>query len=271
MNAVMHCFKRIATACLLLVAPTLSAGCDGGGNAGVSQATVTVFAAASTGDAIEAINKLFSEETGITVRTSAAGSSTLAQQIEHGAPADLFLSANEKWCDYVDQQKLVARRCDLLGNQLAIVVPISAERAISSPTDLPSDQVEHLALADPQAVPAGIYAKQALEQLGLWDRIQAKVVPGKDVRAALAYVETAAAEAGVVYTTDAAASRSVEIAYVFPTDLTEPIVYPLALLKAAEEKPSAVRYFEFLTSSQAAEVFAAHGFATITASPAAEP
>ena len=144
--------------------------------------------------------------------TSYASSSTLAQQIVHGAEADVLLSADTKWADYLADNGLVAQRRDLLGNRLVIVVPKDGKIDVRKPEDLLAAGIEHLALGEPQSVPAGRYAKQALSKLGLWPRLEAKVVPAGDVRQALAYVETGAAEAGIVYATDAAVSKRVRVA-----------------------------------------------------------
>ena len=138
----------------------------------------------------------FTKDTGVAVQTSYAASSTLAQQIVHGAEADLFLSADTKWADYLAEKGQVVRQQDLLGNRLVIVVPADSKIEVKRPDDLLAAGIEHLALGEPQSVPAGIYARQALTKLGLWDQLKAKVVSADDVRDALAYVETGSAEAG---------------------------------------------------------------------------
>lgn len=231
-----------------------------GGSASAKGPEVLVFAAASTTNALDAIRRSFTRQTGIEVRTSYASSATLAQQIVHGADADLFLSADPKWAEHLAKNNLVAQRCDLLGNQLVIVVPADSRLELKAPDDLLSAAVEHLAMGDPQGVPAGKYARQALQKLGLWERVQTKAVPGADVRQALSYVETGAAEAGIVYATDAAVSPKVRVAAKFSAGLTGPICYPLVLTVQGSPKPAAQAFYQSLTGPAAAKVFQKFGF-----------
>jgi molybdate transport system substrate-binding protein len=158
----------------------------------------------------------------------------------------------------------VAERRDLLGNRLVIVVPADSRLDFQKAEDLLDAGVRHLALADYTAVPAGIYAQQALAKLGLWEQLKAKVVSGADVRQALSYVETGAAEAGLVYATDAAVSTAVRIAVEIPADLTEPIRYPIVLLKQGSGKKAAETFYQYLCSPQAAATFRKHGFSVLS-------
>ncbi len=228
------------------------------------QTNVLVFAAASTADALDEIKEQYARMAAGQVQTSYAGSSTLARQIAQGADADLFLSADTEWSDYLARKDLVVRRQNLLGNRLAIIVPAGSGASVTRPEDLLAADVEHLALGEPDSVPAGRYAKQALTRLGLWDRLQAKVVPAEDVRHALAYVESGAAEAGIVYATDAAVSKKVRVAAELPENLTEPIRYPLALLKHGEHNAAAESFYRYLFSAEATEIFRKHGFTVLT-------
>lgn len=222
---------------------------------------VTVFAAASTQEAVEAVAHEFERlNPGVKIQTSFASSSMLAEQIASGAPADLFLSASRQWADHLQREKLVAEEQGLLGNQLVAVVPTDATWTVARPEDLANDQIEHIAIGDPDSVPAGIYAKQALTKLELWEKLKAKTVSGEDVRHALAMVETGAAEAGIVYSTDAAISKKVKVAFPFDSNLTEPIVYPLVLTKIGVKNRAAVELYHFLQSSSAATVFRQSGF-----------
>jgi len=224
------------------------------------QAVVVVFAAASTTNALNEIKATFAKNAPAEVRTSYAGSSTLAQQIVQGAEADLFISADEKWADHVEAKMPIARRRNLLGNRLVIVIPSDSNLKLEKPEDLLSAEVKHLALADPDAVPAGRYAKQALTKLDLWDKVKGKVAPAQDVRHALTYVETGAAEAGIVYATDAAVSKKVKIAVEIPANLTEPVRYPVLLLKRAEENEAAASFYDYLGSPESTRVFEKFGF-----------
>jgi molybdate transport system substrate-binding protein len=224
---------------------------------------VTLFAAASTTNALDEIKAAFTQHTKAEVRTSYAGSSTLAQQIVNGAEADLFISADQKWADHVEGKAPVAARRNLLGNRLVIVVPTDGKLKLAKPEDLLANEVTHLALADPDAVPAGRYAKQALTKLDLWEKLQGKVVPAQDVRHALTYVETGAAEAGIVYATDAAVSKKVKVAVEIPANLTEPVRYPVVLLKQGAENPSAKAFYDYLGSPEATKVFEKFGFSIL--------
>ena len=222
---------------------------------------VTIFAAASTQEAVEAVVSDFKRlNPDVEVHVSFASSSTLAEQIASGASADLFLSASRQWADFLKQKGLIAEQHDLLGNQLVAIVPVDATWQLLTPENFTNDEIEHIAIGEPDSVPAGIYAKQALVKLELWEKLKDKVVPGEDVRHALALVETGAAEAGIVYATDAAVSKKVKVAFPFDSDLTEPIVYPLALTKRGVKNSAGPELFHFLQSSAAATIFRQSGF-----------
>lgn len=236
------------------------------------QETLLLFAAASTKEFVEDVLADFAKtHPSTTVKTSFAGSSTLAQQAIAGADVDLFLSANAGWIKALDQRGLVADEFELLGNELVLVVPNGSRLEIAAPGDLLKDGVHRLALAEPESVPAGIYAKQALIKLELWDRLKPRVVGAADVRQALAYVETGAAEAGIVYATDAALSDRVETAYRFDAKLSEPIVYPLALLSRGQSKPGARALYEAFQSEAAAKFARRRGFTLRVPAAAAQP
>jgi molybdate transport system substrate-binding protein len=221
---------------------------------------VVVFAAASATNTLNEIKAQFARDSGVAIQTSYAASSTLAQQIVHGAEADLFLSADTKWADYLAKQRQVVRQQDLLGNRLVVVVPADSKIEITKPEDLLAARIEHLALGEPQSVPAGIYAKQALMKLGLWDQLKTRVVSAEDVRHALTYVETGSAEAGIVYATDAAISKKVKVVADLSERLTGPVRYPLVLLKHGEDNAVAQSFYRHLGSPAAAKVFQKYGF-----------
>lgn len=226
--------------------------------------SVTIFAAASTTNAITDISKLYQDKHNAKVTYSFASSSTLAKQIEQGAPADVFLSADLKWMNYLAEKKSIdlQSRFDLLGNRLVLIAPASAtvKIAISPNTDLAKALGnEKLAMGDPDHVPVGIYGKQALVKLGMWKDVEPKVARAKDVRAALALVEREEASLGVVYATDAAITKKVKVVAVFPEDSHPPIVYPVALVKD-RVTPEAKRFLEFLKSPEAKTIFEKYGF-----------
>jgi molybdate transport system substrate-binding protein len=221
--------------------------------------SITVFAAASTREVMEHLAADFEKETGVAVTLNFGPSSGLARQIEHGANADLFLSADESWADYLANKKLVAERRDLLTNKLVIIVPAENSPTIKTLADLTQPEIHRIALAGP-AVPAGTYARKALETSGLWEQLKNRVVEGSDVRAALAYVTRGEAEAGLVYATDAAGNSKVRVALEVDPKLHDPIRYPLVLLKQDSPHASARRFYDYLTTPHAAQAFTDAGF-----------
>ena len=223
--------------------------------------SITVFAAASTTNAITDIANKFTEATGISIITSFASSSTLAQQIDAGADADVYISANQKWADYLEQKELCKDRKTIVGNRIVIIVPQNSSIDEKSASALLSDKIVNIAMGDPAHVPAGKYGKEALLKAGIWDQVSAKVTSAKDVRSALAYVETQAAEAGIVYSTDASISDKVKVLYMFPEDATaKPISYPALILSNAKDPESAKKFFDFLSNDAAKDVFEEYGF-----------
>jgi molybdate transport system substrate-binding protein len=216
-----------------------------------------VFAAASLTASMQEAGKAFQEKTGTAVRFSFGASSDLARQIEAGAPADVFFSADTAKMDALEKAGLVQKkdRREFLSNRLVVVVPAGASSAPANAAELA--RLPRIALADPRAVPAGIYTKKWLESLGFWSEVEPKVVPTLDVRAALAAVETEAAPAAVVYTTDAALSKKVKVAFV--VEKGPEITYSLARV-AASKNPAAPSYVDFLAGSDGRAVFEKHGF-----------
>ena len=250
---------------ILLSACLIAAGC---GNP--SPQPVLLFAAASTTEAVEDLSQTFQAEKGIRVLTNFASSSALAQQITHGAEANVFLSANVDWVDALEREGLVAGRVDLLGNRLVVIVAADSKLEVGTIGELAALPLDHLAVADPSAVPGGIYARQALVNLGFWSALETKLVAGADVRKALAYVEQGAAEAGIVYATDAPISAGVRILLDVPVGSHDPIIYPLVLLKAAQTSSGAKALYRYLQSAAAAAVFNKFGF-TIRPAEAGSP
>ena len=223
---------------------------------------VTVFAAASLTDALNEVARGFEKHTGHKVTFNFGGSNDLARQIKAGASADVFFSADELQMDGLVAAGLVRSqdRLNVLSNVLVVVVPAGSTMSLRTPQDLLG--VRHVALADPQAVPAGIYARKWLESVGLWEKLKDKIVPTLNVRAALAAVEAENADAGIVYRTDAAISKRVKMALEVPQEQGPAIVYPLAPI-AASKKPATRELMQDLTSDAALEVYRRYGFIII--------
>ena len=230
--------------------------------AAARSATVTVFAAASLTDSLKQAANAYKARTGVTVTLSFGASSTLARQIEQGAAADIFFSADSDWMDYLAKAGEIApgTRKDLLGNRLVLVAASDAKPAprIAAGFDLAGALGNgKLAMADPASVPAGKYGKAALTALGVWDKLAAKVVQAENVRVALEYVARGEAPYGIVYATDAKIAP-VKVVGTFPENSHPPVVYPVALTRSAS--PAARRFLTFLEGSEARAIFEKAGF-----------
>jgi molybdate transport system substrate-binding protein len=224
--------------------------------------TINVFAAASLTESLKEIAAAYEKQTGDKVVFNFGASSFLARQIEEGAPADIFFSADEAKMDGLETMGLIVKdtRKSRLSNSLVIVVAGEKGVAVANPKDLATDKVKRLALAEPRTVPAGIYAKEYLQKQNLWTALEPKVVPTENVRAALAAVEAGNAEAGIVYKTDAGISRKVKIAYEVPLSDSPAISYPMAIVKEARELEAAKRFLKHLESEEAGRIFEKFGF-----------
>jgi molybdate transport system substrate-binding protein len=232
---------------------------------------VTVFAAASLKNALDAIAAEWQTETGNTVAVSYGASPALARQIQEGAPADIFISASKSWMDTLDEGKLIRpeTRKDLLGNTLVLVAAgkDAAQVEIAAGFDLATlVGGGKLSMALVDSVPAGQYGKEALQSLGVWATVEANVAQSENVRAALALVATGEAPYGIVYASDAiaddAAGDKVTVVGTFPADSHKPIVYPAAVL-AASAKPEAAAFLDALSSESAAAIFTGQGFVVL--------
>lgn len=228
-----------------------------------SDTPVTIFAASSLTDTLKSVAEAYKGATGKTVALSFGASSTLARQIDQGAPADIFLSADADWMDFLQKNGRIQEgtRQDLLGNQLVLIAAADAGPMprIAPHFDLTGALGDRrLALADPRSVPAGKYAKAALIALGVWDSVAAKVVPAENVRMALEYVVRGEAPFGIVYATDAKAAPSVRIAGTFPQGSHPAIIYPVAVVKGASS--AAREFLAFLGSAQVRTIFEKAGF-----------
>jgi len=252
----------------LLLALGAGAGARSGEQAGNRHATVVVFAAASLTDCLKEIATGYEKATGDKIVFNLAASSTLARQIRAGARADVFFSADEARMQALEDEGLIAKgtRRSRLSNSLVIVVAADRGAEVKSPQDLAGPKIKRLALADPQAVPAGVYAREYLRRVKLWSAIQPKVVPMENVRAALAAVEAGNVDAGIVYKTDVAISRKVRIAWEAPRQEGPLISYPMALLADAPQPQAGRRFLEHLSSGQAEAVFRKFGFIVLESS-----
>lgn len=227
---------------------------------------VTVFAAASLTDALGEIGKDYETgHTGKKVVFNFAGSNVLVQQIEAGAPADLFLSADEAKMDELQKKDLLLKgtRKDILSNSLVVIVEKQGGLEILELDALTGSKVKKLALADTNGVPCGIYAKKYFEKKGVWDLLKGRVVSTLNVRAALAAVESGDVDAGVVFKTDAAISSKVKVAYEVPAGDVPPIAYPVAVLKDSRGVNEAKDFLVYLESKDGLAVFKKYGFVTL--------
>lgn len=225
-------------------------------------ANVMVFAAASLTDVMKTIAADYEKQSGDQITFNFGASSTLERQIEEGAPADIFFSADEAQMNRLEKKGLLisATRKSILGNSLVVVVPKDSALKIHSAFDLTNSIVEKIALADPKAVPAGVYAKAWLKKFQLWNAVEPKVIPTENVRAALAAVASGNVAAGVVYKTDAAISKNVKIAYEVPRADGPNISYPIALVKDSQQPAAAKKFLNYLSSEKAGKTFQQFGF-----------
>lgn len=250
----------------LLIAFGCAWGCSSEGKKSAPPAIVTVFAASSLTDVLEEAERLFESRTGTAVRLNLASSSALARQIESGAACDLFISAHGRWMDEIQSRGLLREgtRQDLMANRLVLIAPKGQAFPVRFEEGfvLADAFAGRIATANPDHVPAGEYARQALTSLGWWDSLKDRLTPTKDVRATLALVETGEVDAGIVYTTDAAASRRVDVLAVFPQETHERIAYPAALCRDAG--PPAEAFLAWLLGPEAAGLLERYGFIPIS-------
>ena len=249
----------------------LLVGCSSG-NATQSSKTpaeppkeIIISAAASMRDSLTELQKDYAQKKpGVKLTFNFGASGTLQQQIEQGAPADLFLSAGKTQMDALDQKNLIVKdsKVDLVGNELVLVVG-KDNSTVTSLEDLAKSSVVKISIGTPESVPAGKYAQEALTNLKLWDSLQPKFVLAKDVTQVLNYVETGNVDAGLVYKSDAQGSTKVKVATVVPASSHKAIVYPAAVISATKNKQIAEDFLKYLQSSEAQQVFVKYGFKTL--------
>jgi molybdate transport system substrate-binding protein len=249
----------------LLFISTVADAAERGGEA------LTVFAAASLTDSLQRVADAYTEATGVPVKLAFASSSVLAKQIEVGAQADVFFSADQEWMDYLQKKALIQAntRTELLGNRLALVAPDDASRSLNIRSSADILNVlgprGRLATGDPDSVPAGRYAKAALTSLNQWASLERRLVRTENVRVALMYVARGEVPLGIVYETDAVVEPKVRVVYLFPEDSHPSITYPIAATKTA--RPNARSFLSFMKSDPAREIFSAAGFRWIAMTP----
>jgi molybdate transport system substrate-binding protein len=259
-------FKRRAGYLLTLFLVVLSLLGRGAAGARAAESDLLVFAAASATNALNDIAELYAARNLGRVQYAFASSSTLAKQIESGALADVFLSADWPWMTYLEEKKRVTpeNRQELLGNRLVLIVPADSpvKQIEIAPGFAPAKLLGgqgRLATGDPEHTPVGKYGRQALTRLGAWDQVKERLAPMKDVRAALVMVERGEVPLGLVYATDAAISKKVRVVGTFPAESHPPIVYPVAVISGSKMQ-AAQQFVTFLKSPEARAIFEKYGF-----------
>jgi molybdate transport system substrate-binding protein len=257
--------KKIAfLSLIILLTLTLFAGFAG--CSADQKVELNVSAAASMTDVIKPINDLYmSKNADVVITTNLGSSGNLQTQIENGAPTDIFISAASKQMNALQDKQLIidSTRKDILNNKVVLIVPPDSTLNITSFEELTGDDVTKIAMGDPAFVPAGQYGQKVLDQLGLADALKDKLVLGSDVRQVLTYVESSNVDAGIVYLTDALTSPSVKVVADAPDNINASIVYPVAVIKSSKNVAAAEEYIDFLSTSQAKEIFEKFGFSVV--------
>ena len=246
---------------LLLIAASLAQS--------TSVEPLTVSAAVSLTEALDEIAAAYRAAGGVPVRFNFGGSNVLARQIVNGAPVDVFISADDLQMDVVARAGLVApgTRAPIAGNRLVVLVDERRLPSITSIQDLLHDDIRRIAVGDPAAVPAGVYARTFLEKKGLWSRLEPKVVPAGNVRAALTAVQNGSADAAIVYATDARIARGLRVAVTVTGPDSPPIVYPACVVKSTRQPAAAAHFLQFVRSPVGARILEHHGFLAMPARP----
>lgn len=247
---------------VILLFMLLMASCTNENRSAEEQVSLSISAAISLTDALTEIITLYEKENPVEITLNLGGSGSLAQQIQQGAPVDLFISANENWMDTLETDGLLLEntRVKVTGNQLVLISnQTDIEAAESLETQLTSSN-KQLAIGNPESVPAGAYTKEALQNIGIWDDLQEQIILAKDVRQVLTYVETGNVTYGFVYASDAKNSSDSTILTTIPNDLHEAVTYPGAILEATHYPKEAENFLTFLSSTEAQEIFKKYGF-----------
>ena len=259
--------KQIITFIVLAIATLGIAIAINFWQSGTQNPQLTISAAASLKDSLTEITRLYSQgKAKSTIRNNFASSGALQQQIENGAPVDVFFAAANKQMDELEKKNLILinTRRNLLSNRLVLIVPTLANsKEFANLENLTNLDIQRIAIGDPRSVPVGQYSEQALKKSGVWEQIQSKLVFGNNVRQVLQFVESGNAQAGIVYATDAKTSNKVKIVQTINAELHEPIVYPIAVLQKSENQATAKAYLQFLISEPAKLIFEKYGFSTL--------
>lgn len=248
---------------LLLIVPLCFSGCSGNkDNNSKEKVPLTVSAAVSLTDALNEIKIQYEKDHAVHLTFNLGGSGTLAQQIQQGAPADIFISANEDWMDTLEknQDVLSNTRKDITGNSIVMIAGKDSNFDVKSISDMHLEKIDQIAIGNPESVPAGKYTKQTLENLHLWDSLSNKIVQAKDVRQVLSYVETGNTDIGFVYESDAKISGKIKILATANKDLHDPIIYPGAVTSETKHEKEAEEFLTYLQSEEAQEILDAYGF-----------
>ncbi len=241
-------------------------GTDQSSNENKEKVKLTISAAASLKDAMDVIKHNYQEEhPEVELKFNFGGSGSLQQQISQGAPVDLFFSAAEDKFDKLVKEGNIAKEdgIDLLGNELVLVIPSEEQSNISNFHNLTKEEVHKISIGIPESVPAGEYAKESLEKMGIWKKVESKVVYAKDVRQVLSYVETGNVSAGIVYQTDALVSDQVNIVETADPETHAPIIYPVGIIKDSKHYEEAKDFYNYIQSEKALKVFKDYGFIII--------
>ncbi len=258
---------------LILTTAGVFFGCSGGegnespknGSSSDQKIEINVSAAASLTDALTEIQAEYEMQTDVGILFNFAASGALQKQIREGAPCDLFLSASKEHMDALEAEGLIfpETRTDLLGNALTLIVSSEQAENVTSYEDLIKPELTGISIGTPESVPAGNYAKQALQNLKIWDKIEDKLIYAKDVRQVLEYVDTGNADCGLVYKSDTLAMKTGIVVMDLPEASHDPIVYPAALIKDSGQAKAATEFYQFLKTDYAAGVFEKYGFTVL--------
>ncbi len=235
------------------------------GSPAIEAAEILVSAAASLTDALTEIGRAYESNGKARVRFNFGSSSELARQIDEGAPADIFFSADLEKMDALERKGRIdpATRKNLLSNRLVLVIPQDSKLNLRAPKDLLRPEVKRIALAQPETVPVGIYVKTYLESEGLWEKVASKIIPVLDARATLTSVESGNVDAGFVYKTDAAISKKIKAVYEVSLEKGPQIIYPVAVIKVSKNKEAAGDFLKFVSSQAGKNVFRKYGFVVL--------